>query len=202
MKNSLITFRALSPLAFHGISGHSFHSGLSPDITMPRDPVTGLPVFYGVKGAMKDVLGISVQYIKLSHAILFGIERVDGLHRVYSDEIEDGYNLKDEWLCRWEISEDMIWRVLYGEDYSEMLKGAAPLSYILETVSRNKIGDNGTSENTWTEEELPEGSILVAVAWLEDKNVLQPYLQTPFTLHIGGSITLGRGRVEVKVWTI
>ena len=202
MKKHLIIFKALSPLAFHGISGHSFHSGLSPDVTIPRDPVTGLPIFYGVKGVIKDVLGEKIYNMKFSHAVLFGIEMVDGLYRVYSDEIKDGHNLKDEWLCQWEISEDMIWKVLYGEDYSEMLKGAAPLSYILETVSRNKIGDNGTSENTWTEEELPEGAILVAMAWGESSEALKKLQEEVLKLHIGGGITLGRGRVEVRMWNV
>jgi|GEM_PF-2344388 len=194
-----IIFKALSPLAFHGISGHRAYGGFSPDITMPRDPVTGLPVFYGVKGAIKDVLGEKIHNMKFSPAVLFGIEMVDGLYRVYSDEIEDGYQLKDEWLCRWEISEDMIWKKLYGDNYHELLKGTIPLSRILEVVPRNKVNEKGVAENTWTEEELPEDSILVAVAWVEDESVLQPYLQTPLTFHIGGGITLGRGSVEVRM---
>jgi len=199
MKKHFLIFKALSPLAFHGISGHSFHSGLSPDITMPRDPVTGLPVFYGVKGAMRDALEDHVRYVKFSHAILFGIEMVDGLYRVYSDEVEDGYQLKDEWLCRWEISEDMIWKGLYGDNYHEMLNGAIPLSRILEVVSRNKVDEKGVAENIWTEEELPEGSILVAVAWGEDRSVLDRFQDKALQLHIGGGITVGRGRGEVRM---
>ncbi len=209
MKRYILIFKALSPLAFHGISGHNFHSGLSPDITLPRDPITGLPVFYGVKGVMKDLFPrLDDCRCRFSPAFLFAVELPDGWYRVYSDEIEDGHLLKDEWLCRWGITPNDVWKILETNNNNILginpaVKPTIPLSRVIDVVPRNKLSyEKHIAENTWTEEELPIGSVLVAVAWCEDNCIPIDTCDrhtSPCKHHIGGGLTTGHGQVEVRV---
>ncbi len=201
----LIVFRSYTPLAFHGISGYRGYSGLAPDITIPRDPITGLPLFYGVKGVMREYArGVYEECKYYAPAFLFGVYLDGKWHRVYSDEIQDGLHLKDEWLCRWQVEESLIWKKVLGEHFEEEISyKPVGLSMVIDVIPRNKIEKNGVATTTWLEEEISPEAILVSSAWCKDVNSC-PKLCKEFTVErkkfIGGSITLGRGMVDVYIF--
>ena len=217
VNRKVVVLRARTSLAFHGISGHAvLPQGLTPDLTLPRDPLTTLPIFYATKGFVKHFLkregkSLNMDKCYFTPAITVGMLDVE---RKEFRKVK-GYKGKtaDVWLKRWCVPWSEVLEILKTLEGMKDLKQGKNISTesIIDVYPRNKIiKDKGTAETTWKEEVLVENTILVFAIYCEDKEILDelenifgqrnPQRGEPSRAklhHIGGGITYGHGMVEI-----